>query len=128
MVRAVGRPPERDSEGNVVSKCLVNVTIPTKLRDFLADNKVNRSKLFTNVVTELYKKELCPKCYRRNITDSMFAIVCEDCNVVIQYNNCSECNAGYHRPGINISGEVIVGNLPIAIKGSDRFGCQVCLE
>ena len=73
MVRSVGRPPERDSEGNVVSKCLVNVTIPTKLRDFLADNKVNRSKLFTNVVTELYKKELCPKCYRRNITDSMFA-------------------------------------------------------
>ena len=46
MVKQVGRPPERDSEGNVISKSLVNVTIPTKLRDFLSKNKINRSKLF----------------------------------------------------------------------------------
>ena len=63
MVRQVGRPPERDSEGNVISKCLVNVTIPTKLklRDFLSENKINRSKLFTNVVTRLYMHQICPK-------------------------------------------------------------------
>ena len=128
MVRQVGRPPERDSEGNIVSKCLVNVTIPTKLRDFLADNKINRSQLFTKVVGELYKHELCPKCYGRNIGQSMFAIVCEDCNVVIKYNNCSECNAGYHRPTMDRHNNVIKGNLPLAIKGSDKFGCQECVK
>ena len=128
MVRAMGRPPQRDSEGNIVSKCLVNVTIPSKLRDFLVDNKVNRSQLFTKIVTDMYKKELCPKCFSRNITDSMFAIICEDCTSVIQYKNCSECNTGYHRPAMDKHNNVIEGNLPIAIKGSDKFGCQRCLE
>ena len=63
MVRQVGRPPERDSEGNIVSKCLVNVTIPTKLRDFLADKQNKQISTVTKVVGELYKHELCPKCY-----------------------------------------------------------------
>ena len=128
MVRAIGRPSEVDSEGNKISKCLVNVTIPTKLRDFLVDNNIPRSKLFREVVTDMYKKELCPKCFSRNISDTLFAIVCEDCTSVIQYKNCSECNTGYHRPAMDKHNNVIKGNLPIAIKGSDRFGCQVCLE
>ena len=64
----------------------------------------------------------------RNIGQSMFAIVCEDCNVVIKYNNCSECNAGYHRPTMDRHNNVIKGNLPLAIKGSDKFGCQECVK
>ena len=59
MVKQVGRPPERDSEGNIISKSLVNVTIPTKLRDFLSKNNINRSQLFTRVVTALYMHALC---------------------------------------------------------------------
>jgi ribosomal protein L40E len=128
MVRQVGRPAQRDSEGNIVSKCLVNVTIPTKLRDFLIENKVNRSQLFTQVVTDMFKKELCPKCYSRNVTDSLFAIVCDDCTQIIEYNKCYECDASYQRPTMDKQNNVIEGNRPIAIKGSDRFGCQVCLE
>ena len=126
MVRQVGRPPELDSEGNRISKCLVNVTIATKLRDFLIDNEINRSQLFTKIVTDMFKKELCPKCYSRNICNSMFGIVCEDCNSVIQYKNCSECKEGYHRPAMDRHNNVIEGNLPIAIKGSAKFGCQRC--
>ena len=38
---SVGRPPEVDSEGNTVQKCLVNVTIPTKRKK--AMTKFNRA-------------------------------------------------------------------------------------
>jgi len=126
MVRQVGRPPELDSEGNRISKCLVNVTIATKLRDFLIDNEINRSKLFTEIVTDMFKHKICPKCYSQNISDTLFAIVCENCTSVIQYKNCSECKEGYHRPAMDKHNNVIEGNLPIAIKGSDKFGCQIC--
>ena len=126
MVKQVGRPPERDSEGNVVSKSIVNCTIPTKLRDWLRENNINRSQLFTRVVTMLYCHALCPKCYSENVKDNLFALICDDCETVIKYNNCSECDAGYHRAGITKDNQIIEGNLPIAIKGSNRFGCEVC--
>ena len=73
-MRQVGRPAERDSQGNRISKCLVNVTIPTKLRDFLSENKINRSKLFTSVVTRLYMHQICPKCYNENIVNGIMAL------------------------------------------------------
>ena len=65
MVKQLGRPAERDSQGNRISKSLVNVTIPTKLRDWLSDNNINRSRLFTRVVTMLYCHAICPKCYEK---------------------------------------------------------------
>ena len=117
MVKQVGRPPERDSEGNVISKSLVNVTIPTKLRDFLSKNKINRSKLFTRVVTMLYYHLICPKCYETNVVDNPMAIRCEDCDMVIKYHNCSQCNEQYNKK-----------NLIEAIKGSSEFGCESCLH
>ena len=126
MVRQVGRPPERDSEGNVISKCLVNVTIPTKLRDYLASHEINRSKLFTSVVTRMYMYQICPKCYGEAIINGVMAIVCEDCNTVIKYKNCEECNTMYQRPAVTRNNEVIEGNLVEAIKGSDKFGCTQC--
>ena len=117
MVKQVGRPPERDSEGNVVSKSLVNVTIPTKLRDFLAKHKINRSQLFTRVVTMLYMHQICPKCYEDHVTDGIMAIRCDDCDMVIKYNKCSQCKTPYNK-----------NNLVEAIKGSSEFGCTACLK
>ena len=107
MVRQVGRPPERDSEGNVISKCLVNVTIPTKLRDFLS----------TSVVTRLYMNQICPKCYNENIVNGIMALKCDDCNCIIKYKPCGECDEMYLR-GVN---------MPKAVKNSSRFGCERCL-
>jgi len=127
MVRTAGRPPELDSEGNRISKCLVNVTIPTKLRDFLIKNNVNRSKLFTDVVLRMYMTEICPKCYRENLTDGVMALRCDDCDKVIKYNECDACNAKYQNATV-VNNVPIPANRPIPIKGSDRFGCQVCLE
>ena len=115
MVKQLGRPAERDGEGNKISKSLVNVTIPTKLRDFLSDNNINRSQLFTRVVTMLYCHALCPKCYETNIIDNIMAIRCDNCDVVIKYHNCSQCGEQYNKK-----------NLVEAIKGSSDFGCESC--
>ena len=125
MVRAVGRPPELDSEGNRISKCLVNVTIPTKLRDFLVKSEINRSQLFTRIVTQLYKKEICPKCYRENITDGVMALTCDDCQCVIEYHNCQACDVKYQRATV-VDNVHVEGNLPKPIKGSGKFGCGIC--
>jgi len=127
MVRALGRPPELDSEGNVVSKCLVNVTIPTKLRDFLAKNNINRSKLFTSIVKKMYMHQICPKCYGQHITNGVMALTCDDCECVIHYRECDNCGELYQRATV-IDNIAVKGNLPKPIKGSGKFGCQVCLE
>ena len=58
---SVGRPPELDSNGDIVVKSLVNVTIPTKLANFLKEKGINRSRLFTDVVSKMFQEELCPK-------------------------------------------------------------------
>ena len=126
MVRSVGRPPEVDSEGNIVSKCLVNVTIPTKLRDFLIENDVNRSKLFTSIVKKMYMHQICAKCYGKNLTNGIMALTCDDCKSIIHYRECSQCDKLYQRAAVTKQNEVIEGNLPIAIKGSDKFGCSEC--
>ena len=117
MVRQVGRPPERDSEGNVISKCLVNVTIPTKLRDFLSKNEVNRSKLFTSMANRLYMHQICPECYNENIINGIMALSCQDCNCIIKYKACGECDEMYSR-GVN---------MPKPVKNSSRFGCERCV-
>ena len=83
----VGRPAETDSDGNPISKCLVNVTIPVKLRDFLKRNNVNRSQLFTQVVTKMYNKEVCPRCYSLDIKESIVGFYCEDCEKVADLND-----------------------------------------
>ena len=116
-MRQVGRPAERDSNGNRISKCLVNVTIPTELRDFLSKNKINRSQLFTRVVTMLYHHMICPKCYSDHVTDGIMAIRCDDCDCVIKYHNCSKCETPYNK-----------ANLVEPVKGSSEFGCEACLK
>ena len=107
----VGRPSEKDSEGNPISKSLVNVTIPVKLRDFLKRLNVNRSQLFTKVVTQMYQKEICPKCYSMNISENMVGWFCEDCERIanlshdgknyfhwIGYKCCENCDEPYNLP------------------------------
>jgi len=76
---SVGRPPEVDSEGNTVQKCLVNVTIPTKLANFLKEKGINRSKLFRGCVMKLYKGELCLRCYGTDLHKGLVGIWCAEC-------------------------------------------------
>ena len=93
--KSVGRPLQKDSDGNPISKTLVNLTIPVKLKAFLDKHVKNRSAFFTRVVTMLYVGEICPKCYGDNLSDAPVGIKCADCNIWIKLKDCEICNAKY---------------------------------
>jgi hypothetical protein len=100
---SVGRPPELDSNGDIVVKSLVNVTIPTKLANFLKEKGINRSRLFTDIVTRLFDEELCPGCYSENLRTSKVGSWCHDCNPTsvnkwLKLFNCKNCKTKYQPP------------------------------
>ena len=121
-MKPVGRPSQVDINGEKITKSLLNVTIPSKLADFLRRKEVNRSKLFTEVVTQLYNNEICSQCYSIDINESPIGMSCRPCSRYAPFwyhlKNCSVCNLQY-KPGVNV---------PSAIKGSDDWGCQQCQE
>ena len=120
-MKRVGRPPEVDPEtGETMAKSLVNVTIPTKLAEFLKRNNVNRSKLFTKVVTQMYNEELCPKCYTIDVSNVPMGIRCNGfCSRInpywIKYHRCDEC----HKP-------FSVSNLPVYVDDQTTIGETCC--
>ena len=95
---SVGRPPELDSNGDIVVKSLVNVTIPTKLANFLKEKGINRSRLFTDVVSKLFEEELCPKCYSTKVEENQVRVYCRECDASIKYKHCENCQAKYQPP------------------------------
>jgi len=105
---SVGRPPEVDSEGRTVQKCLVNVTIPTKLANFLKKKGINRSKLFRDCVEKLYKGELCDRCYGDSIQTTKVGTYCLDCNATMKeitwltLGFCLNCGNRFQPPMYNM--------------------------
>ena len=95
MSRSVGRPPETEPDGTVISKSLVNVTIPSKLADFLKKAGINRSKLFTRIVTMLYLSEICRFCFSTNINETLTGSRCDNCEKWIAFKSCPNCGADY---------------------------------
>ena len=120
-MKRVGRPPQVDPEtGETMAKSLVNVTIPTKLAEFLKRNNVNRSKLFTKVVTQMYNEELCPKCYTIDVSNVPMGVRCNGfCSRITPYwiklNKCDECEAQFG-----------VYNLPIIKDDNTYIGENCC--
>ena len=100
-MKRVGRPPEVDPEtGEVMQKSLVNVTVPTKLVEFLRRVKVNRSQLFTKVVRMMYEDKICPKCYTTDVIKNTMGVRCNGyCSRYEPYfykrGRCTECNERY---------------------------------
>ena len=92
---SVGRPPELDGNGEIVQKSLVNVTIPSKLAQFLKEKGINRSKLFTDVVTKLFNDEICKRCYSDHIEENITRYQCRSCKHILKYKNCENCNNLY---------------------------------
>ena len=96
-MKRVGRPAEIDPEtGETMAKTLVNVTIPTKLAEFLKRKNVNRSKLFTKVVTQMYCNEICPKCYGQDVIETSMGWFCQGyCGRTSMYcfksKGCDDC-------------------------------------
>ena len=94
-MNSVGRPPELDGNGEIVQKSLVNVTIPSKLALFLKEKGINRSKLFTDVVTKLFNEEICNRCYSDHIEENLIYVSCRECKHILKYKNCENCNSLY---------------------------------
>ena len=113
-----GRPPELDSNGKPIAKCLVNVTIPTKLRDFLHQHNINRSELFRTAALKLKNLEICPYCYSHDILsppDNLKGYSCNDCNKWLKFKRCDLCDA-LHTPK----------SKPAPVNG--KVGCDLCPE
>ena len=59
-----GRKPLRTPGGERIRKVICNMTIPQYLYDYLVENKISRSKLFTEMAKELYKEKVNPCCFK----------------------------------------------------------------
>jgi len=120
---SVGRPPEVDSEGKVVLKCLVNVTIPTKLANFLKKRGINRSKFFRRCVENIYHGELCDRCYGDSIQRTKVGTYCLDCNATMKeitwltLLDCVNCGNRFQPPY----------NMFAQRKDNKNEGCWDCI-
>ena len=121
---SVGRPPEVDNDGNTVNKCLVNVTIPTKLANFLKKKGINRSKLFRRCVENMYYGKLCDICYSDSIQNTKVGSYCRDCNgnpnkeiTWLTLLDCINCGTMYQPPY----------NMFAQRKDSKDQGCWDCI-
>jgi len=127
-----GRPAELDSNGKVVSKCLVNCTIPVKLRDFLAEHKINRSELFRTAALKMMELKICPYCYSHDVKENLKGWRCGDssdsnnwvkghdsgtgnCGKWLKFKRCELCEA-IHTPK----------SKPTSVNGN--VGCDLCPE
>jgi len=123
--KKVGRPEKTDSEGNTIITKVVGVNAPIKFLEFLKENGVNRSELFTKVAASYYAKEICNVCYSKlNSTD--VGVYCEPCGTQYwqktkslktfwkSFNNCPNCNESYSYENLFAQSK----------QGLD--GCQIC--
>jgi len=116
-----GRPAELDSNGKPIAKCLVNVTIPVKLRDFLAEHNVNRSELFRTAALKMMEGKICPYCYSHDIKHTPKGWICKSedysagCGKWLKFNRCELCEA-IHTPKSYVA----------SVNG--KVGCDQCPE
>lgn len=95
--------------------CLINCTIPVKLRDFLKENGINRSALFREAALKMYEHEICPKCYSHNILDSYKGKICKDCNKWLLQKLCPMCDCPF---GPDVHGTPY----------QDKIVCNTCFQ
>jgi len=123
-MRPVGRPPEKDKNGETITRSTVNVTIPSKLAEFLKDQGVNRSKLFTIAATELYESEICSKCYTKDVKNTPIGMRCDGpCSrysdrsgaFFYKYHRCESCNKEFKN-----------GLLPIILENESNVSMIIC--
>jgi len=137
--KQVGRPAKADSTGNIIESKTINVNVPVRLVEFLKETKVNRSEMFTNVVTNMYNGLICPRCYTKGDIGPV-GVQCVTCSnnyskrtgeirtFWLKFHHClnPECDKMYSIDNLfatyNDPDDVALG-LVNPVKG-----CQVCLE
>ena len=122
--KGVGRPPETDAAGKPVDKTQITLLVPTFLLGFLRKNKINRSQLFTRVITMLYLGEICPKCYGDDINKTYIGTMCRKCSTDARtfffiWNDCPSCNKQYARNNM--------GNYQWDDNNKPIYGCYSCM-
>ena len=125
--KQVGRPEKTDSDGNRIVTKVINVNAPVKFIEFLKDNGINRSELFTKVAASFYKKEICNVCYSK-LHKSPVGNSCDNCShqyylkpgeiktVWKLFNSCAECQTPYSHENL------------YAQTKQGLHGCQECQE
>ena len=121
-----------DKDGKVISKTLVNLTIPVKLKEFLDKHVKNRSEFFTKIVTMLYIGEICPKCYADTYINNVpVGIECTNCRIWIKLKDCPNCNNRYDPRATLLQGYTDVPNPhynPFKNDDDLKHGCSKCME
>ena len=104
--KQVGRPEKTDSDGNRIVTKVINVNVPVKFIEFLKENGINRSALFTKVASSFYHKEICNVCFSK-LQETKIGKQCEECchqyylktgsiqTFWKQFYNCPECQEPY---------------------------------
>jgi len=105
--KQVGRPEKTDSAGNRIIHKVININVPIKLIEFLKDEGINRSELFTVVATRMHDHLICNHCYSE-LRETKIGRQCEECaqqfyiktNGLIEtfwkhFYNCPECQEAY---------------------------------
>lgn len=80
-----GRPKE------IEGACLINCTIPVKLRDFLKEHNINRSELFRKAALQMFEHQICPKCFSYDIADTYKGKICRNCDKWLVQKECPIC-------------------------------------
>jgi len=75
-----GRKPLRTPGGQRIRKVVCNMTIPQDLYDFLIENEISRSKLFTEMAKELYKGKVNPCCFKKGKQETIHGVYCVHCS------------------------------------------------
>lgn len=86
VLMPAGRPKQ------IEGACLINCTIPVKLRDFLKEHNINRSELFRKAALQMYEHQICPRCYSTNIIDEYKGKICRDCSKWLVQRACPDCD------------------------------------
>jgi len=138
-LKQVGRPAKTDSSGNVIESKTINVNVPVRLVEFLKDQKVNRSELFTKVVTDMHDGLICPSCYSKGEI-SPVGVQCLTCynnysrrtgetrTFWLKFHNClnEDCDKMYSEDNL-----FATYNNPDDVKSglfNPLKGCQSCLK
>ena len=96
-------------------KCLVNCTIPVKLRDFLKEHNINRSELFRKAALRTVEGKICPYCYNNKVDNVPKGLICRDCDKWLKFNRCPLCKAKH--------------NLMSGVRDiNGKIGCDACPE
>ena len=123
--KRVGRPEKTDSEGNPILTKVVNVNAPVRLIEYLKDNGVNRSELFSKVAASYYAKEICPECFD-TLHNTVVGAICNECThqywirtkdsktIFRQFYDCPNCKESYSYENL----------FNVSKQGLD--GCQKC--